>query len=181
MKSNQSLDRMTRSAVTPWSGFGCRSRAPRHRSAHRSPTKCMRSLLLIVLVALVLAGCRTEGGRRSSTSPPEQMETSGSGRVPVIALPIPASDAPPTQPYIYISREVKRHGLYTWSRGMTLTDAISSAGGFTEFAGQARIRVFHKDHSIAGVYDYDRILKHKTRDPLLEPGDYISVTGSLGY
>jgi polysaccharide biosynthesis/export protein VpsN len=108
------------------------------------------------------------------------METSGSGRVPVIALPIPASDAPPTQPYIYISREVKRPGLYTWSRGMTLTDAISSAGGFTEFAGQSRIRVFHKDHSIAGVYDYDRILKHKTRDPLLEPGDYISVTGSLG-
>jgi hypothetical protein len=145
----------------------------------RSPTKCMRSLLLMVSVALVVAGCRTEGDPSSSTSSPEQMDASGSGRGPVIALPISTTDAPPTRPYIYISREVKRPGPYTWSRGMTLTDAVNSAGGFTEFAGLSRIRVLHKDHSIAGVYDYERILKRKTRDPVLEPGDYISVTGSL--
>jgi hypothetical protein len=139
----------------------------------------MRSLLLIVSVALVLSGCRTESGRSSSTSSPKKMDASGPGREPVVALPIPASGGPPTQPYIYISREVKRPGPYSWSRGMTLTDAISSAGGFTEFAGRSRVRVLRKDHSMSGVYDYDRILKHKTRDPLLEPGDFISVTGSL--
>ena len=59
------------------------------------------------------------------------------------------------------------------------SDAITSAGGFTEFAGRVRIRVFHKDHSIAGVYDYDRILQHETGNPVLEAGDYVSVIGSL--
>jgi protein involved in polysaccharide export with SLBB domain len=62
---------------------------------------------------------------------------------------------------------------------MTLTDAITSAGGFTEFAGRSKIKVLHKDHSVAGRYDYERILKHKSADPVLEPGDIISVIGSL--
>jgi polysaccharide export outer membrane protein len=96
-----------------------------------------------------------------------------------MVMPLPVSGAPPTHPYIYISREVKNPGTYSWSRGMTLTDAISSAGGFTEFAGRSRISVFHEDHSVAGRYDYDRILEHKSADPVLEPGDIISVIGSL--
>ena len=139
----------------------------------------MRSRLFIVPVALVLAGCCTKEARPNSTSSPTKTEASGSGRQLFIAAPLPASVGPPTRPYFYISREVKRPGLYTWSSGMTLTDAIASAGGFTEFAGRSRIRVLHKDHSVAGVYDYDRILKHKAVNPVLAPGDYISVTGSL--
>jgi polysaccharide biosynthesis/export protein len=139
----------------------------------------MRSLLFFIPLALVLAGCRTNEARTNSASSPTQTEASNSGHQPLIASPLPASAEPPTRPYVYISREVKRPGLYTYSTGMTLTDAISSAGGFTEFAGRSRIRVFHKDHSVAGVYDYDRILKHKAGDPALAPGDYISVTGSL--
>jgi protein involved in polysaccharide export with SLBB domain len=62
---------------------------------------------------------------------------------------------------------------------MTLTDAIASAGGLTQFAGRARIRVFHKYGSVVEVYDYDQILAHRTADPALEAGDYISVVVSL--
>ena len=140
----------------------------------------MRSLLLLVPVALVLAGCGTEGARRNgNSSTPKPTNTLASGRKPIIAPPLPASDALPAQPYIFISREVKRPGLYQWSSGITLTDAITSAGGFTEFAGRSKIEVVHKDHSVAGRYDYDRILKHKSADPVLEPGDIIHVIGSL--
>jgi protein involved in polysaccharide export with SLBB domain len=63
---------------------------------------------------------------------------------------------------------------------MTLTDAISSAGGLTEFARRSRIRVFRKDHSIAGDYNYDDILKHKIEDPILMPGDRVFVDGAFG-
>ena len=62
---------------------------------------------------------------------------------------------------------------------MTLTDAISSAGGLTEFASRSWIRVFHKGHSISGVYDYDDILKHKIEDPILMSGDRVFVVGDL--
>jgi protein involved in polysaccharide export with SLBB domain len=62
---------------------------------------------------------------------------------------------------------------------MTLTDAVNSAGGLSVFAGRSEIHVFHKDRSLAGIYDYDAILKYKTEDPILASGDYIFVGGSL--
>jgi hypothetical protein len=139
----------------------------------------MRSLLLAVPLALAVVGCHTEGVRSSTSwSAPTGTNASALGREPIIAMPLSASEAT-TRPAIYISREVKRPGVYSWSSGMTLTDAVTSAGGLTEFAGRSRIRLYHKGHSLAGVYDYDRILKHKTGDPALEPFDSISVIGSL--
>ena len=138
----------------------------------------MRCLLLIAPLALLLAGCQTTGAPGNTTSSLKVTNASGSTREPIIALPLSASEAN-TRPYVYVSREVRRPGVYSWSSGMTLTDAIASAGGFTELAGRSRIRVFHKDHSLAGRYDYDRILKHESGDPVLEPGDFISVPGSL--
>ena|ERR1019366_1573320 len=139
----------------------------------------MQRLLLAVPLALVVVGCYTEGVRSStSLSAPTGTNASAVGREPIIAMPLSASEAT-TRPAIYISREVKRPGVYSWSSGMTLTDAVTSAGGLTEFAGRSRIRLYHKGHSLAGVYDYDRILKHKTGDPALEPYDSISVIGSL--
>ena len=119
--------------------------------------------LLIVPIALVLVGCSTGGV---------------SGREPILAAPLPGPDAP-NRPYIFIAREVKNPGWYSWSPGMTLTDAIISAGGFTEFAGRTKIRVFHKDDSVTGPYNYDKILKHQSADPILEPADRIQVVGSL--
>lgn len=140
----------------------------------------MRCLVAIILVVLGLTACRTENApARADSSPLTLANTPTSGRKPIIAPPIPKSDAPPTVPYIYITREVKHRGLYQWSNGMTLTDAITSAGGFTEFAGRSKITIFRKDHSVAGHYNYDRIVKHEETDPVLEPGDYISVIGSI--
>jgi protein involved in polysaccharide export with SLBB domain len=97
-----------------------------------------------------------------------------------MALPLSSSEAT-SRPRIYIWHEVKSPGVYSWSGGMTLTDAIISTGGFTDFAGRDRIRVSHNYRSPVQVYDFDRILKHKAQDPVLEPGDFILVGGSITY
>jgi hypothetical protein len=54
---NQSLDRMTRSAVASWAGFGRPCRAPRHRSAFR--WALMHALWAVPVVVLV--GCAQPG------------------------------------------------------------------------------------------------------------------------
>ena len=76
---------------------------------------------------------------------------------------------------IYVGREVRAPGAYSWTNGMRLTDAILRAGGLTEFATRSRVRLIRSDGT-KEVYDYDRILKKKADDPVLRPGDCVSVT-----
>jgi hypothetical protein len=130
----------------------------------------MRILFVMAGAAIVMTGCQIEHSQRP--------DSVSADRQPVVALPLSDSEAA-TRPCIYISREVKKSGVYTWASGMTLTDAINSAGGLTDFARRSRIRVFRKDHSVVEDYNYDEILKHKIQDPLLMPGDRVFAGGDL--
>ena len=136
----------------------------------RPPRPYMRILFVMAGAAIVMTGCQIEHSQRPNSI--------SADRQPVVALPFSDNDTA-TRPCIYISREVKKSGVYTWTSGMTLTDAISFAGGLSDFARRSRIRIFRKDHSTAKDYNYDDILKHKTKDPLLMPGDRVFVSGDL--
>jgi len=57
---------------------------------------------------------------------------------------------------------------------MRLTDAIAGAGGLTDFARRSSVRVFHAGGKVE-IYDYDHALKDKRSDPVLRPGDRVSV------
>jgi polysaccharide export outer membrane protein len=83
------------------------------------------------------------------------------------AGPGPKADA---QPFIYVHGEFKNPGQYPWTNGMTLRDAISAAGGFTDFAYE-RIRLVHPDGS-------SQFFKWSATHPLtnnaiLRPGDSV--------
>src|SRR5882724_11221166 len=114
-------------------------------------------LFVIPLAAIVTPGCRSEHHDGHAI-------LSHADRVPFVASPLSDSEAA-TRPCIFITREVKNQGFYGWTIGMTLTDAINSAGGLTEFASHSRIRLFRKGGSLVGAYDFDAILEHKTEDP----------------
>jgi protein involved in polysaccharide export with SLBB domain len=81
--------------------------------------------------------------------------------------PVHKTDAPP---FIYVHGEFNNPGQYTWTNGMTIMDAISAAGGFTDFAHE-RIRLVHSDGS-------SQFFKWSATHPLtntivLRPGDSV--------
>lgn len=73
----------------------------------------------------------------------------------------------------YVRGEVRRPGRHPWRSGMTLTQAIIAAGGYTEFARPGQVQLIRRES--ANVHDVRRIEAGRDRDPPLEPGDTIIV------
>jgi len=71
---------------------------------------------------------------------------------------------------VYVSGEFHKPGVYTWTNGMTLKDAFTAAGGFTEFAWQ-RILLRHYDGSVERFRWSGK--QPLTNNPALRPGDSV--------
>ena len=81
-----------------------------------------------------------------------------------------------TTQFIYIGGEVKLPGEKTYRRGLTLMQAILSAGGVGPKAKIAEIaRDDGKGFLIPTRFKLKEIVDGKTMDPILKPGDRISV------
>lgn len=74
---------------------------------------------------------------------------------------------------IYVTGEVKRPGQYTMMKNMTVLNAISTAGGFTEKAARKKVKI---------VRETDDGRKNEIilpMDGLIEPGDTVVVPESF--
>lgn len=80
---------------------------------------------------------------------------------------------------VYILGEVTRAGAYPLLPGMTVLQALSSAGGFTEFANTKKIYVLRqvKGHQQKFPFNYKDVINGKNVDEniTMEPGDTIVV------
>lgn len=80
---------------------------------------------------------------------------------------------------VYILGEVTRAGAYPLLPNMTVLQAISSAGGFTEFAKESKIYVLRMVNGKQAKFpfDYKAVVKgHKTAQNIaLMPGDTVVV------
>ena len=80
---------------------------------------------------------------------------------------------------IYITGAVKKEGPIPYTYRMTILQAISEAGGVTEYAKRKKIYVLHNDGGQQYKYDfdYDAVLKglHMEQNIELQPGDTIVV------
>jgi protein involved in polysaccharide export with SLBB domain len=72
--------------------------------------------------------------------------------------------------FVYVDGEFRKPGIYSWTNGMRLKDAIDAAGGFTEFSNH-KIKVIHND----GTSERFRLRGdwERTNNPVLNPGDKI--------
>ena len=78
--------------------------------------------------------------------------------------------------FVYIGGEVKLPGEKTYRRGLTLTQAIISAGGVTPKAKEARLgRDDGKGFLVVTRYKLKEIESGKVQDPLVKPGDRITI------
>ncbi len=72
----------------------------------------------------------------------------------------------------YVTGEVKRPGQYTFMKGMTVLNAVSTAGGFTEKAARKKVKtVREKDGKKQDLF--------LTMEDPIEPGDTIVVPESF--
>jgi polysaccharide export outer membrane protein len=78
--------------------------------------------------------------------------------------------------FVYIGGEVKMPGEKTYRRGLTLTQAIIAAGGLTPKAKEARLgRDDGKGFLVVTRYKLKEIESGKVQDPLVKPGDRITI------
>jgi polysaccharide export outer membrane protein len=78
--------------------------------------------------------------------------------------------------FVYIGGEVKLPGEKTYRRGLTLTQAIIAAGGLTPKAKEARLgRDDGKGFLVVTPYKLKDIESGKVQDPLVKPGDRITI------
>lgn len=78
--------------------------------------------------------------------------------------------------FIYIGGEVKQPGEKTYRRGLTLTQALITAGGVTDKAKEARLgRDNGTGFLVVTRYKLKEIESGKAQDPVLKPGDRITI------
>jgi hypothetical protein len=152
--------------------------------------RTIRSLTIILLTSLLL-GCA--GRIERSTGPANAtpifhtitlVDADTQLATEPALPPPPAHEVPPfqhgvitittTNLFIYVGGEVKQAGRFTWVDGLTLTNAIAMAGGFTDFADSSRIDLRRGAGSIER-YSYPRIIRGLTNNPTLQPNDQLLV------
>ncbi|MCK5834558.1 MAG: polysaccharide biosynthesis/export family protein [Lentisphaeria bacterium] len=75
---------------------------------------------------------------------------------------------------LYITGEVNKPGRLDFEGSMSLCDLIITSGELTQFADRSEIKLIRNKR--VTTYDYDDILEGKKNDPILKPGDRITVS-----
>ena len=76
--------------------------------------------------------------------------------------------------FVSVTGGVRAPSRVQWTPALTLTTAISGAGGFGEFARQKGIRII-RGGQVIGTYNWKDVNLDPTRDPKVLPGDQVNV------
>ena len=78
---------------------------------------------------------------------------------------------------VYVTGEVNRPGAYTLSPNMTALQALTGAGGFTQFSNTKKIYVLRNENGkqTKHPFNYKAVVDGKMDDIPLQPGDTIVV------
>jgi polysaccharide export outer membrane protein len=77
----------------------------------------------------------------------------------------------------FVRGEVKAVGRYPLSGDLTLLQAITAAGGYTDFAKITKIKIIRGKEVL--VFDGKRIEQRKDTDPLVKPDDIVIIPRRL--
>jgi protein involved in polysaccharide export with SLBB domain len=80
----------------------------------------------------------------------------------------------------YVGGEVNSHGQrMQYTDGLTVTKAIQSAGGLTDFANHGKVWLIRANGGQRIQVDYDEALKTPAKDPPVYPDDQIVVAKKI--
>jgi len=82
---------------------------------------------------------------------------------------------------IFVFGQVKQPGPYLFRGGMTVLQAISTAGGFTKLANSRKARIVreHGDQRQVIEVNVNNLTKGESKDVTLQPGDTVVVPESF--
>jgi protein involved in polysaccharide export with SLBB domain len=75
--------------------------------------------------------------------------------------------------FYYVEGEVKLSSKFPYTTGITVSKAVASAGGFTDFANKRKVKLIRGNRS--QTVNCNDVLKHPEKDPLVLPDDKIHV------
>jgi polysaccharide export outer membrane protein len=81
----------------------------------------------------------------------------------------------PLDRYIFVGGDVKIPARYAYSDGMTVTKAIQTAGGFTEFANKKNVRLRRAAGGADIIINVKKAIENPEYDKLVYPGDSVMV------
>jgi polysaccharide biosynthesis/export protein len=144
-------------------------------------TKFLRreALPLYVVLAdaqpLAEAGCVTIVSKETGAS--TTVELSDSKALSLVVQPGDVINVQATpQQFLYIGGEVKAPGEKPFRRGLTLTQAILAAGGLSRKAKDVQVaREGTNGRLVVARYKLEEINSGRLPDPLIQPGDRITV------
>lgn len=79
----------------------------------------------------------------------------------------------------YVGGEVRSPGRQLYVGDTTVTKAIQTAGGLTDFANHGKIWLIHAETGKRERVNYDRALQDPSKDPPVFPNDQIIVERSI--
>jgi protein involved in polysaccharide export with SLBB domain len=80
--------------------------------------------------------------------------------------------------FYFVGGEVRQPSRQPYVGRITVTQAIQSAGDFTDFADQRKVRVIRANNKVQ-IVDCKAALENPTKDALIYPGDRIVVDSKL--
>jgi polysaccharide export outer membrane protein len=80
----------------------------------------------------------------------------------------------PDARFIFVGGEVIRNGRIEYIGAITVTQAIQSAQGFTEYANRKKIKLI-RSNGKTEVVNWNTAIEHPEKDPQVYPGDKIEV------
>ena len=80
--------------------------------------------------------------------------------------------------FYFVGGEVRQPSRQPYIGRITVSQAIQSAGDFTDFADQRKVRVFRSNNKVQ-IVDCKAALEDPTKDALIYPGDRIVVDSKL--
>jgi len=79
----------------------------------------------------------------------------------------------------FVEGEVKQPGQRGYTGPITLSQAITACGGFTDFASKSGIRLIRAGSGRTERHNWNKILSHPELDPEVYPNDKIHVKRSI--
>lgn len=81
------------------------------------------------------------------------------------------------QRFFYVGGEVRNPSRFLWSEDTTVMNALSTAGGFTDYANRRKVELVRgKDRQVLNCEEMQR---HPAKDLPIRPGDTITVPRSI--
>src|SRR5687767_10338507 len=96
-----------------------------------------KQLVVALTISAMLAGCASRSPNPTAQAPSHAAPPPFHRTITIVT----------TNRFVFVGGEVRHPGRFNWTEGLTLTNAVQAAGGFTDFANRSGLELRRADGS----------------------------------